>query len=267
MGNIDQFTQSSWDAQFITKVGGPVSQFYAYQTAGVLMATDFDTEGKALVPTLAGQRVGNVKYVDQNNDGIINTDDYVPMGNNLPDLIYGITNRFSWKNIDLSILIQGQYGGEVLFLGARQVDNGGMNTNTTKRWLQFYKEDYMALYGENPIPADYAEKHGIDFSWDGRTNNPVGTNNNNDDRRIYDASFLRIKSITLGYDVPNRLFTNNIIRGLRCYASVDNLITFDDYPGYTVETNSFGNETTRMGVDYSTYPLSRRFVFGINLIF
>lgn len=267
MGDIDQFTQTSWDAQFITRVGGPVSEFYCYETDGVLLPSDFDSEGNALVATLAGQREGNARYIDQNGDEIINSDDYVAQGSNLPDVIYGLTNRFSYKNFDFSILIQGQYGGEVLFLGARQYDNGQTDTNVFKRWLKFYKEDYTSLYGENPIPIDYATKYGIDFSWDGKTNNPIGSNNNNDDRRIYDSSYLRIKNITLGYNIPKSILMNSIIKGLKCYASLDNIITFDNYPGYTPETNSFGDNTTRQGLDYSTYPLSRKLIFGINIIF
>jgi len=274
MGDIDQFTSSSWDAYFITKVGGPVSQFYCYQTDGVLTSSDFDSDGNALVPILSGQEEGNAKYVDQpdengEKDGQINSNDYVPCGNNLPDLIYGLTNRFSWRNFDLSILIQGQYGGEVLFMGSRQYDNGTYGINVFNRWLRCYKPDYEKIYGEgeNPIPTEYIEAHGIDFSWDGKTNNPVGTNNNNDDRRIYDASYLRIKNITFGYTMPKELLRNTVFNSIRCYISLDNLKTFDDYPGYTPETNSFGNETTTMGVDYATYPLSRRCVFGVNLVF
>ena len=269
MGDIDQFTSSSWDAQFITKIGGPVSRFYCYETDGILTASDFDADGKALVPILSGQEEGNVKYVNQNEDQLINSSDYIPYGNNLPDIIYGLTNRFSWKNIDLSILIQGQHGGDVLFMGQRQYDNGGANTNGLRRWLRSYKPDYEAIYGEgeNPVPADYLEAHGIDFSWDGKTPNPVGTNNNNDDRRIYDASYLRIKNITLGYTLPKNFLRNNMINSVRCYVSLDNLKTFSDYPGFTPETNSFGNSTTMMGVDYSTYPLSRRCVFGVSIVF
>ena len=270
MGDIEQFTSTSWDAQFITKVGGPVSQFFCYQTDGILTSSDFDADGNALVPVLSGQEEGNVKYVNQTDgDNLINSGDYVPYGNNLPDIIYGLTNRFSWKNIDLSILIQGQHGGDVLFMGQRQYDNGGANTNGFRRWLRSYKPDYEAIYGEgeNPVPAEYLEAHGIDFSWDGKTPNPVGTNNNNDDRRIYDASYLRIKNITLGYTLPKSFLRNNMINSVRCYVSLDNLKTFSDYPGYTPETNSFGNSTTMMGVDYSTYPLSRRCVFGVSIIF
>ncbi len=269
MGDIEQFTSTSWDAQFITRVGGPVSQFYVYKTDGILTASDFDAAGNALVPILSGQEEGNVKYVNQTDDELINSNDLVPHGNNLPDVIYGLTNRFSWKNIDLSILIQGQHGGDILFMGQRQYDAGGANANGFRRWLRSYKPDYEERYGEgeNPLPVDYIEANGIDFSWDGKTPNPIGTNNNNDDRRIYDASYLRIKNITLGYTLPKDLLKNNLLSSIRCYVSLDNLKTFSDYPGYTPETNSFGNSTTMMGVDYSTYPLSRRCVFGVSIVF
>lgn len=269
MGDINQFTSTSWDAQFITKVGGPVSQFYCYRTDGVLKSSDFDTEGKALVPIISGQEVGNVKYVDQDGNGIINSSDYVPYGNNLPDVVFGLTNRFEWKNFDLSILLQGQIGGDVLFLGSRQYDNGGANGNGFKRWLRSYKPDYEALYGpgENPIPTEYLTQHGIDFSWDGKLPNPIGKNDNNDDRRIYDATYLRIKNVTLGYTLPQNILTNTILNSVRFYVSLDNLKTFDSYPGYTPETNSFGNSTTMMGMDYSTYPLSRRCILGVSVVF
>jgi len=274
MGDITEFTSKSQDAYFITKIGGPVSQFYCYQTDGILTSSDFDPEGKPLVPILAGQEEGNVKYVDQpdqngEKDGKINSNDYVACGNNLPDLIYGVTNRFSWKNFDLSILIQGQLGGDVLFMGQRQFDIGAPNLNGLNRWLRSYKPDYERIYGsgENPVPVDYITEHEIDFSWDGKTPNPVGKNDNNDDRRIYDSGYLRIKNITLGYTLSKNALGNSLVNNIRCYVSLDNVKTFDDYPGYTTETNSFGNSTTMMGVDYSTYPLSRRCVFGVIIDF
>lgn len=269
MGDIDQFTNTHWDAQFITKVGGPLSQYYVYRTDGVLLPSDFDSEGNALVPVFVGQEEGNVKYIDQNKDGQLNSEDLVPYGNNMPDLIFGLTNRFEYKNFDLSILLQGQIGGDVCFIGSRHYDTGAPNLVSFERWTRTYKPDYEKIYGagENPIPVDYIKSHGVDMSWDGKTPNPVGVNQANDDRRIYDASYLRIKNITLGYTLPKQLLANTVLSGLRAYVSLDNLKTFTDYPGYTPETNTFGNATTMMGMDYSTYPLSRRVVFGVNVVF
>ncbi|GAB3170985.1 TonB-dependent receptor [Telluribacter humicola] len=265
MGNISQFTSTSWDAQFITRVGGPVSQFYVYRTNGILNREDFDDAGKARVPIFPGQEQGNVKYIDQNGDGQINAQDLVPYGNPLPDMIYGFTNRFKWKNLELNVLLQGQFGGDVLFLGQRQLDNGNTNVNNFSRWVRAWKPDYEAKYGpgENPIPD-----LGVDMSWDGETPYTKGKkSDNNSDFRIYDATFFRIRNIALNYTLPKSIGGRSFYKGARVYVSVDNLKTFDNYPGVTPETNSFGNATTQQGVDYSTYPLSKKFTFGINVTF
>ncbi|HEV7347110.1 TonB-dependent receptor [Telluribacter sp.] len=266
MGGINQFTSTNWDAQFITRVGGPVSQFYVYRTNGILTRSDFNDAGKATVPIFPGQEEGNVKYIDQNGDGLINANDLVPYGNNLPDLIYGFTNRVKWRNFEFSVLLQGQKGGDVLFLGQRQLDNGNTNVNNFSRWVRAWKPDYEAKYGpgENPIP-DYL---GVDMSWDGETPYTKGKkSDNNSDFRIYDASFLRIRNIALNYTLPKSIGGRSFYKGARLYVSVDNLKTFDNYPGVTPETNSFGNSTTQAGVDYSTYPLSKKYTVGINVTF
>jgi len=273
-GDTDYFTESSNDAKFITKVGGPISQFYCYRTDGFLLPSDFDADGKALVPIFSGQEEGNNKYVDQkdadgNTDGVLNSDDLVPYGNNLPDVIYGLTNRFSWKNLELSILIQGQFGGDVLYLGQRHNDSGMSGRTIYSRWLRAYKPDYEERYGtgENPVPTDYNTEHNIDTSWDGKTPNPFGSNQNNSDTRIYDATYWRIKNITLSYTLPKHILRTTLFSNLKCYVSLDNVKTFSDYPGFTPETSSYGNGTTKLGVDYSTYPLSRRCTVGVNIVF
>ena len=115
--------------------------------------------------------------------------------------------------------------------------------------------------GENPVPA------GVDMSWDGKTPYPFGVNDNNSDLRIYDATYLRIKNITLSYTLPRHLLSKGIVRNAKFYISIDNLATFDSYPGATPETNSFGNATTMAGVDYSTYPLTKKYTFGVNVTF
>jgi TonB-dependent starch-binding outer membrane protein SusC len=266
MGGLTQFTSTNWDAYFITKVGGPVSQFLAYESNGLLSTDDFDANKVALVPIMAGQEPGNIKYVDQNDDKKITAADMIPLGTNLPDFLYGLTNTVTWKNIELSALIQGQAGGKVLFLAQRQMDSGGGNTNNRKRWVRQWKPDYETIYGpgENPIPTNL----GVDMSWDGKTPSTIGKRgDNNDDTRIYDATFVRIKNVTLSYRMPQSLLSHTFIKSAKIYASVDNLKTFTNYPGYNPETNSGGNSTTQLGVDYSAYPLSRRFTFGINVIF
>ena len=270
MGDLDEIiTSGGFGSYFLTEVGGPISQFYALETDGLLMPEDFDAEGNATVPIIAGQEEGGNKFIDQDGDGMINSNDYVGRGSNLPDLIYGVTNRLSYKNLSLSVLIQGQVGGEIEWLGARGLDGVWGGQNVLARWLRSYKPDFEALYGpgENPIPTEYIEEHGIDMSWDGRTRYPYGANDDNSDDRIYSTTFLRVKNITLSYNVPSRILDKVTLGAARIYVSLDNLKTFSDYPSYTLESNTRGNNTTRMGLDYITYPLSRRAVVGVNVTF
>ena len=266
MGGLQQITSGNWDAQFITKVGGPVSQFYVYRTAGLLKPTDFDATGKALVPIMTGQVAGNVKYIDQNKDGVITSSDLAPYGSNLPKLMYGFTNRFAYGGFELSILLQGQMGGNVMWLGQRQMDSGSNLVNNLSRWVHSWKPDYEKIYGvgENPIPSIA----GVDMSWDGKTEYRLaGKNDNNSDLRIYNAAFLKIKNISLTYTLPKSFLGNSVFKAAKAYISIDNLKTFDNYPGVTTETNSYGNDTTQAGVDYTTYPLSKRYTVGVNITF
>lgn len=271
LGDVKSFTTTSYDAIFLTEVGKPISQFYCYKTAGVLTPECFDAEGNPLVPVMTGQEEGNPRYVDVNKDGRITDGDLTVCGNNLPDVTYGITNTFSWRGLELSFLLQGQAGGEIMFLGARQYNVGKAESNQFDAWLRCYKPDFNVLFGEdeNPIPAEYIRSRNIDMSWDGKTPNVAyGVFASNDDRRIFDASYFRVKNITLRYTFPDRWFSKGKgVKGANIYVSADNVYTFCDYIGYNVEGNSFGNSTTMQGVDYSSYPLSRRVVFGGTITF
>ncbi|RKD90619.1 TonB-linked SusC/RagA family outer membrane protein [Mangrovibacterium diazotrophicum] len=260
--NTTQIISSINGGQFITKVGGQVSQFYILPTDGFLSTSDFDSDGNALVPILAGEEDGNFKYVDTNEDGSINSEDFIPYGSNLPDLTWGLTNKFSYKNFELSVLLQGQYGGEIYFLGARHIDAGYFGRTSYARWVRTYKPEYL----QPAIPTEYAEAHGIDMSWDGKTQNFFNWADDTNSR-VYDATYVRIKNITLSYNMPAKVLKSLKVNSLKVYGSVDNVYTFSDYPGYTPETSSYGNGTTQLGVDYSTYPLSRRYTLGVNLIF
>ena len=284
MGDENQFTSEYRGGRFISRVGGPVSQYYVYRTDGLLQPEDFNitiTDNvnyasgypknvvyEPLVATLENntQIPYNVKYVDQNDDGVINAEDLVPYGSNIPDLTYGFTNRFSWKNFELSILIQGQFGGDAMFLAQRQLDNGTTGgPNTFGRWVNSSKYNTEIRLGEDPTPD-----LGVDMSWDGVTPQPTGWgggfNWQNDDTRIYDTTYLRIKNITFSYKLPKK---TGFVKGGRVYFSAENLATFTDYPGFNPEVNTpkESNNTTRNGIDYTTYPLSQIFTLGLSLTF
>lgn len=276
LGGNDNVITESWNARWITKVGSPISQFLSYKTDGLLTEDDFEKgangkydKNKPLVPIMKGQLPGNVKYVDTDDSGSINDDDRVAMGSNEADLMYGFTNRFTYKNFELSVFLRGQLGGQVLFIGARNVDTGGKygNNNMAKRWLHSYKAEYA---GGNPIPTEL----GVDMSWDGKTplSYGLGINSEQDgqlhrtDLEIYDATFLRIQNISLSYKLPKNLLQKLGVKDAKVYGTIENLHTFTDYVG-NPDTNSHSTNPMLSGADYNTYPLSRKYIFGVNVTF
>ncbi|MDD4192805.1 MAG: TonB-dependent receptor, partial [Mangrovibacterium sp.] len=254
--------KSLWKSNaFITKVGEAIGSYYMYKTDGVLLDADFDSEGNALVPVASGQEKGNIKIVDLHKDGKIDGNDQTIIGNNEPDFIWGLNNRLNFKGFDLNILIQGVQGGKLFFAGARQMDIGTAGTNQYSRWARCWKPLYSE--SENPLPATT-----VDLSWDGKTPNPNGNNPRYNDTWVYDATFIRIKNITVGYNLPKNLCKRFGIWNARIYMMGDNLFTWDNYPGVSTETNSYGDDVvTEPGVDYGTYPLTKKYSLGISVTF
>lgn len=247
---------------YATIVGQPIGSFYMYKTDGVLLPEDFDADGNALVPIVNGQLEGNLKIVDINNDGQINEQDHTIVGNAQPDFLWGLSSRLTYQGFDFSFDIQGQQGGDLFYLGRRGFNNGlGEGTNQYRDWLHAYKP---AVYAGN-IPD------GIDMGWDGKTPSVVGVNPPYNDTWIYDATFVRIRNITLGYNFAQTFLKRWNVRAVRLFVMADNLHTFTDYPGANPEANNAGgsdaDENTRPGTDYGGYPLSKRFTFGINASF
>lgn len=245
---------------YTTVVGHPLGSFYMYKTDGVLLPTDFDETGAPRLPIINGQLEGNLKIVDINNDGQINELDHTIVGNPQPDFLWGLSNRVSYKGFDLSFDIQGQQGGDVFYLGRRGFNNGlGEGTNQYRDWLHAYKPERFIAN----IPA------GIDMGWDGRTPSVVGVNPPYNDTWVYDATFVRIRNITLGYDFAHHVLKKWNVSAVRLFVMVDNLHTFTNYPGANPEVNNAGGtgvgENTRPATDYGGYPLSKRFSLGINI--
>ena len=247
---------------YATIVGQPMGSFYMYQTDGVLLPADFDEADNPLVPVINGQLEGNLKIVDLNNDGQINEQDHTIVGNPQPDFLWGISNRISYKGFDFSFDIQGQQGGDVFYLGRRGFNNGlGEGTNQYRDWLHAYKP---ARFSAN-VPE------GVDMSWDGKTPSVVGVNPVYNDTWIYDATFVRIRNVTLGYNFAQSLLKKWKVGAARLFAMADNLHTFTKYPGANPEVNNAGGsgtgENTRPATDYGGYPLSKRFTLGIQVSF
>ncbi|MBQ1676609.1 MAG: TonB-dependent receptor [Bacteroidaceae bacterium] len=239
---------TKWANVIRNYVGRPMGDMYMLKVIGTFNTEeDLNTYAKN-----GSQGIGDLIFEDVNDDGVINTDDYQLVGNYQPDFTYGWSNNVQYKNIDLSLTIDGQVGGNVINAAARAY--------TLNRW----DDNVLAESGLNRWRS--ADNPGNGLSHVAGTNN-LGTNIGPSTRYLYSASFLRIRSLSLGYTLPRKWSGFIGINSLRASVNVQNLWTFDNYSGYSVEANYKGNSATNNGVDFGSYPPSRVITFGLNLNF
>lgn len=206
--------------------GHSLGGFYGYFSDGV------DTE------------TGELMYRDLNGDGSITTSDRAYIGNPNPDFTYGLTNTFSWKNFNLSMLIQGSQGNDIY--NASRMETEGMYDakNQSTRVIDRWRRPGMIT----SIP-----KAGYDMKVSSYY--------------IEDGSFMRLKDVTLSYNVtPSKLKKLGITR-LQPYVTASNLLTITKYLGFDPEVNQWGNSGTVQGIDWGTYPQTRTFIVGLNVEF
>ena len=190
------------------------------------------------------KETGELNYRDINNDGIISANDRTYIGDPNPDFTFGMTNTFAWKGLSLSVLLQGSYGNDIY--NVSRMDNEGMfdgrNQSTTvlRRWR---------------IPGQITDVP------------KAGFDQRNSTYYIEDGSYLRVKSVTLSYDVPALALRKMHLTRLMPYISFTNLLTWTGYKGRDPEVNQYGDSGTVQGLDWGTYPLSRSFVMGLKVEF
>ena len=190
------------------------------------------------------RETGELNYRDINNDGIISANDRTYIGDPNPDFTFGMTNTFAWKGLSLSVLLQGSYGNDIY--NVSRMDNEGMfdgrNQSTTvlRRWR---------------IPGQITDVP------------KAGFDQRNSTYYIEDGSYLRVKSITLSYDVPALALRKMHLTRFMPYISFTNLLTWTGYKGRDPEVNQYGDSGTVQGLDWGTYPLSRSFVMGLKVEF
>lgn len=206
--------------------GKPLGSFYGYISDGV------------------NPQTGELNYRDLNGDGVITPDDRTYIGDPNPKFTYGMTNTFSYKNLSLSVFIQGTYGNDVF--NASRMETEGMyngfnqSTRVLKRWRK---------------PGDITDVPKAGFKM------------HNSTYFIEDGSYLRFKDITLSYNVQSRLLKKWGITRFQPYITANNLITITKYTGMDPEVNQWGNSGAVQGIDWGTYPTCKSFVFGVNIDF
>ena len=235
----------------VTVVGKPIGQFFGFVMEGVYSAAD--VANPAIIKT-AQVYEGNPKYKDVNGDGLISDFlDYTMLGSPHPDFIFGFSNNFSYKNFSLGVILNGQYGGQVMN-GLRQTtDNLQGFFNVSKvfvnRWRSAANPGDPLLYG---VPK-------LTPSWGHRVNS----------RWVEDASFLRVSNVTLGYSIPSSFVQKSkLFESCRLYLTCRNLAMFTKYTGANPEAQSRNiDNTLSQGFDMSSYPLATTTSLGLNLSF
>ena len=189
---------------------------------------------------------GAAVYKDFDGDGEITAEDRDFVGSGIPDFTYGLTLNFAWKGFDLMVLGAGSQGGELLYAVTRA---DALQQNTLRC---FYVDAW-----QSPSSTGYKyPKPDVNDKFY-RTSN----------MRVYDASFFKIKQIQLGYTLPRKLVKKIAMSSLRAYVSLDDWFTFTKYPGLDPETSHAGSSASGLGIDYGSYPISKKLVFGVNVSF
>ncbi|MDN3663799.1 SusC/RagA family TonB-linked outer membrane protein [Algibacter miyuki] len=238
----------SHDRSYVLRVGESVGQFWGYEYAGVYQGGAVP-EGTQTQP---GGVAGDPLFRDIDNSGDITEDDRTTIGDPNADYTFGFTNSFSYKDFDLNIFFQGSQGGDIFNLTNVQLNNGDANTT----------RDY---YNNAWTPTNT------------NTNEPrVGNNSNREisSRFVEDGSFIRLKNIALGYNLPGDITERLGLERVRFSVSAQNLLTFTNYSGLDPEVSYFGGSgvdnvksNTVQGFDFGNYPTVRSVNFSLNVKF
>jgi TonB-linked SusC/RagA family outer membrane protein len=280
------------DVVCLSPVGGSLYQFYGYIADGVYKdKADIENHLWGEIPENGYDRyatvfAGDIKYRDLNNDGKITTDDRTFIGSPLPKFTYGFNNTFIYKNFDLNIFIQGSYGNKVFNALDRSLTGMGYWSNQLTKVMDFANIvpiDPDKQYPiDNPYIADpkytinnwYEDIDNVTLS-NPQTNIPrAGRSQSYNNARIStryieDGSYLRLKNIALGYNLPTALAKKWQFESVRIYMNVQNLLTLTKYTGYDPEVgiNPQDSEGRTFGFDQGRYPAPRTISFGLNISF
>jgi TonB-linked SusC/RagA family outer membrane protein len=227
------------------KVGLPLGTFWGYKTNGIFQ-TQEEVNTQPKINSLANTKIGDRKYVDTNGDGVITALDKGDLGSSQPKFVGSFSNTVAYKGFDLNFSFQGSYGGKIFNALNQQLEISTLGTNATDALL----DRWTVANPSNEIPR--------------ATSSPLGIVS---ERYVEDASFLRLKLITLGYTLPKSLSSKIGTKSIKLYVSAENLITWTKYTGYDPEVSSYEQNNLYPGIDFGAYPNSKTFITGLNVTF
>ncbi|MDR2382678.1 MAG: TonB-dependent receptor [Prevotellaceae bacterium] len=230
----------------IVKEGEPLGSFYGYVFDGVIQSN----ENLSNIPAPSWFndpiQAGDPKFVNQNGDKSISTADKVVLGNAQPKFIYGFSSTLNYANFDLSFFFQGSYGNKLYNAFQHVLEATSIYYNAAGN----LRDRWTPTNPSNTVPRAIATP-----------------NLNLDSRYIEDASYLRLKNITIGYTLPIKIAKAPNFK-IRIFGSAQNLLTITDYRGYDPEASYYGGDETNglyQGIDLGAYPSARIFNLGINI--
>lgn len=230
--------------------GESLSQFWGYKTAGIFqneteVKSYTNEHGESLQPNA---KPGDLRFVDLNNDGVIDSNDKTHIGNPFPDLMVGLNLNAAYKGFDLVANFYGTIGNDIF------------NKNIGR---------YAGTDGQNVYAGTYDKTWRADNTGAEFPRLSVNDSNMNykrvSDFFVEDGSYFRCKLLQIGYTLPKQWFNNKL--NLRLSFSAQNLFTITNYSGADPEAASMGKSVTEAGIDYTGYPNPRTFLFGLNMSF
>lgn len=236
------------------KKGEPFGQMYGYGYEGIWGTKE------AAAAAAYGQLPGDPKYTDFNKDGTIDAMDRIVIGNAIPKYVFGWTNRFTYGGFDLSFLIQGVQGNDVF--NTPQIRLESTYEGKSARLLDRWTPDHQ----NTQIPGFIDELTRINANLVSKIAIP-GNEVNQTSHFVENGSYVRLKNINLSYTLPKSLYAKLGLSNIRIYFSGMNLVTITKYSGFDPEVSSFNGNDARMGVDFSNYPTSKTYTFGIDVSF
>ena len=222
--------------------GEETSLFYGFETNGIYQTEDTDL--------VAGAVPGDVRVVDQNEDGVVDILDRTFIGNPNPDFVYGFNLNFKLKGFTADFLFNGVYGNDIANGNLIKLYNAeGLGTNISPN---AYNNAWRPDAQSNLHPR---------LGYDVISNQAIGIS----DRIIEDGSYLRLNNVTISYDIP--VENSSLMERLNVYIAGQNLFTWTDYSGYNPEVSSFLNNGLINGVDWNGAPNAKTILLGLNINF
>lgn len=232
-----------------TEVGQPISNYFGYVYDGVIMSEADLTNYPHLAK--AGYEPGDPIIRDVNGDGLLTSDDRTVIGNYQPDFTWGMTNTFVYKGLEFVFMLQGVQGNEIFNQQARFTKEYNGARNAYKSVSNFWRSEAEPGDGKTFKPRVTAA-HTVEQtsgSW-----------------WVEDGSFIRIRNIRLGYNLPKSLIQKLSLASAKLYINVENAYVFSDYPNFDPEASTF-QTGAMIGLDYGTYPTPRTWTVGMNINF